>query len=209
MHFVFYQLPQIIVAGLWKKQKNLPLFCVVYIQCLNYVLPQSVSFLILPVLCSEILLHWMNSSCLGLRKFSTVNLLYTFSVPLDSIASPTPMIHRFGISMVSQMCCVFHTCFLSIFSLSLFEWSSSSVLSSIPDSLLLICSILLVRLAIEVFNLDFFLIFQDFVIFVEFLPHFLYCIPYFIQLFILISFDFFQLFIFIFFDFIKALTYVL
>jgi hypothetical protein len=31
MHFVFYQLPQIIVAGLWKKQKNLPLFCVVYI----------------------------------------------------------------------------------------------------------------------------------------------------------------------------------
>jgi hypothetical protein len=71
-----------------------------------------------------------------LGKFSAIIVLNRLSVPLVYISFPfTPMIHRFGLFMVPQISCMFHSYFLSIFSWSFTIWSNSSTLSSVPDTL--------------------------------------------------------------------------
>jgi hypothetical protein len=56
-----------------------------------------------------------------LWKFSAIMLLTKMSVPLVCISSPSsiPMICKFGLLMVSQRSCIFHSYFLSNFSCSL------------------------------------------------------------------------------------------
>jgi hypothetical protein len=83
------------------------------------------SFLVLSV--------WMSISRFG--KFSVI-LLNIFSMPLACTSYPSmPMIHRFGLFMVSQRSCIFHLYFLIPFFLSLSGCSNSCNLCSNPNTL--------------------------------------------------------------------------
>jgi hypothetical protein len=65
-------------------------------------------------------------------------------------SSSTPMIHRFGLFMVFQISCMFHSYFLSIFSWSFTIWSNSYTLPSVPDTIFLDCSTLFSKLMIVI-----------------------------------------------------------
>jgi hypothetical protein len=65
------------------------------------------------------------------------------------------MVHRFGISMVCQLSCLYCSYFLSIFPLSLFHWSNSYILYSTFYTTFSTCSTVLVKLLGEFFHLSY------------------------------------------------------
>jgi hypothetical protein len=107
------------------------------------------------------------------------------------------MIHRFDLLMVSQWSCMFLSCFLSIFSLSLSHWCTSSSLCLIADILFSTWSILLTDIN-TTFNSVFYLSYWDFH-FQDFnllIFSFMSCLTFLvIQLFICILFEFIQMLI--------------
>jgi hypothetical protein len=118
----------------------LSLFCVLSVLIMMYL--GGVSPLVLEVCCSVSFLLLDDLSFSSLGKFCAIILQNRLSVPLVCTCSPysTPMIHRFGLFMVSQIAWMFYSYFLHILSASFTVWSNSSALSSIPDTLFSICS---------------------------------------------------------------------
>jgi hypothetical protein len=119
---------------LWLSQFFLCSLCWVF----YYDVSGGVSFLVMMVWCSVRFLQLGDIiSYLRLRKFTAITIFNRFSMPLAFISSPfsTSVIHRFGLFMVSQISCMFHSYFLSILSWSFIACYNSLTFCSIPDTL--------------------------------------------------------------------------
>jgi hypothetical protein len=90
---------------------------VLYVECFDYHVSGSVSFLIPVVWYSVSLLHLGDCLFLEVHEIFSYYSIDTLSIPLVCISSPSiSMIHRFALFMVSQLSCMFHSYVFSIFS---------------------------------------------------------------------------------------------